>query len=84
MVKVMVEVRTDSQQFLVRACAESIQKALKRVEDRYGRERYKIIFPLDPELFFAVGSTVEADLEELEMSDVVGNARKLSRPTDTA
>ncbi len=61
MVKVSVDVGAVS--FRVVVVAESISLALRLVEDRYPGAEARVVFPLDPEAFFAVGPAAAAGIE---------------------
>jgi hypothetical protein len=53
MVKVSIEVRSGAARFDVGVRAESIQRAVSLVEERYSRCSVKVKFPIEPEGFFA-------------------------------
>ncbi|MDQ4128433.1 MAG: hypothetical protein M3151_10875 [Actinomycetota bacterium] len=55
MVKVSVEVGSGG--FRLAVAAETISRALRLVEDRYPGAEIRIIFPLDPDEFFARPAT---------------------------
>ena len=65
MVKVSVEVGVAGFQVVV---AESIRRALEIAEDRYPGAGARVVFPLDPDAFFAVDpartSSIELDAPE--------------------
>jgi hypothetical protein len=52
MVKISVEVRSDTARFRVGVQAESIRKALSMVGGRYRTSEVRVIFPIEPEGFF--------------------------------
>ena len=53
MVRVSVEVRSGSARFRVLVQAESIRRALGMVGGRYPHGEVRLVFPLEPEVFFA-------------------------------
>ncbi len=61
MIRVSVDVGSAGLSLAV--VAESIGRALRLVEDRYPGADLKVVFPLDPDGFFAVGPTEEARIE---------------------
>jgi hypothetical protein len=52
MVKVSIEVRSGAARFDVAVQAESIQRAVSFVEERYSSCSVKVRFPIEPEGFF--------------------------------
>ena len=70
MIIVSVKVGGDNACFSVRVRAESIQQAVKIVEGRYPSEDIQVVLPIDPEVFFADGSTA-AGLVELGIPESV-------------
>jgi hypothetical protein len=52
MVKVSIEVRSGAAHFEVAVQAESIQRAMSFVEERYSKGTVKVKFPIEPESFF--------------------------------
>jgi hypothetical protein len=52
MVKVVIEVRSGAAHFDVTVQAESIQRALSFVQERYSKGSVKVRFPIEPESFF--------------------------------
>ncbi len=61
MVKVSVDVGAAS--FRVVVVAESISRALRLVQDRYPGAETRVVFPLDPDSFFAAGPDAAAGIE---------------------
>jgi hypothetical protein len=53
MIKVSVEVRNGSARFRVSVQAENIRRALGLVGRRYPHGEVRLVFPLEPEGFFA-------------------------------
>jgi hypothetical protein len=53
MVKVSMEVRSGAAHFDVAVQAESIQRAVSFVQERYSKGSVKVRFPIEPEGFFA-------------------------------
>ena len=56
MINVSVEVRSGAARFRVAVRAESIERALSIAGAQYPGWETKVLFPLDPEAFFAKGS----------------------------
>jgi hypothetical protein len=56
MVKVSIEVHTETARFSVAIKAQSIQQALSTVAARYPSSVTKVKFPIDPESFFVEDS----------------------------
>ncbi len=52
MVKISIEVRSGAARFDVGVQAESIQRALSFVQERYSKGSVKVRFPIEPESFF--------------------------------
>jgi hypothetical protein len=52
MVKVSVEVRSDTARFRVGVQARSIRRALSIVGGRYPQGEVRVVFPIEPEGFF--------------------------------
>ena len=57
MVKVSVEVRSGAARFDVAVQAESIQRALSFVKERYSKGSVKVSFPIKPDGFFVEDRT---------------------------
>jgi hypothetical protein len=55
-VKVSVEVRSGAARFRAAVWAQSIERAASLVNERYPSGEAKVLFPIDPEAFFAEGS----------------------------
>lgn len=56
MVKVSVEVCSGAARFRAVVWAQSIERAVSLVNDHYPSGEAKVLFPIDPEAFFAEGS----------------------------
>jgi hypothetical protein len=52
MVKISMEVRSGAAHFHVGVQAESIQRALSFVQERYPKGSVKVRFPIEPESYF--------------------------------
>jgi hypothetical protein len=52
MVKVSMEVRIGAAHFDVAVQADSIERAVSFVQERYSKARVKVKFPIEPESFF--------------------------------
>ena len=52
MVRVIVNLESGAARFRVAVCAESIQRALELVGNRYSNCKARMVFPIDPESFF--------------------------------
>ncbi len=52
MVRVSIEVRSDTARFRIRVQASSLQSALSLVKEFYSASDVKVVFPIDPEGFF--------------------------------
>lgn len=55
MIKVSVEVRSGAAHFRAAVWAESMERAISLVGARYPGCEAKVLFPIDPEAFFAKG-----------------------------
>ena len=53
MIKVSVEVREEAAPFRVEVRAESITRAVSTIERRHPGRTVRVVFPIDPEGFFA-------------------------------
>jgi hypothetical protein len=58
MVKISIEVRSGAARFDVAVRAESIQRAVSFVEERYSKSSVKLRFPIEPEGFLVEDPTV--------------------------
>jgi len=70
-IRVSVEVCSGAARFRVEVLAEGIEHALSVVSACYPGAEATVLFPIDPEVFFAEGSTlvpsmVLPEIEELE------------------
>ena len=66
MVKISVEVRSGAARFDVGVQAESIQRALSFVQERYSKGSVKVRFPIEPESFFVEDLTATRGIVSLE------------------
>jgi hypothetical protein len=55
-IKVSVEIRSCGARFKAVVWAQSIERAVSLVNERYPNGEAKVVFPIDPEAFFAVES----------------------------
>jgi hypothetical protein len=67
MVKVSIEVRSGTAHFNVGVQAESIQRALSFVEERYSKGSVKVRFPIEPESFFVEDRPARRGIVGLEL-----------------
>jgi hypothetical protein len=56
MIKISVEVKSDTSRFGVSVQAQSIERALQIVKGQYPDKYCKVRFPIDAETFFVEGS----------------------------
>jgi hypothetical protein len=66
MVKVSMEVRSGAARFDVAVLAESIQQAVRFVEQRYSIGSVKVKFPIEPESFFVEDPSARTGIVGLE------------------
>jgi hypothetical protein len=66
MVKVSMEVRSGATHFDVGVQAESIQRAVSFVQERYSKGSVKLKFPIEPESFFVEDLTAARGIVSLE------------------
>ena len=66
MVKVSIEVRSGAAHFAVGVQAESIQRALSFVKQRYSMGSVKVKFPIEPEGFFVDDRRAPSGIVDLE------------------
>jgi hypothetical protein len=66
MVKVSMEVRSGAARFDVGVQAESIQRAVSFVEERYSKGSVKVMFPIEPESFFVKDPAAQTGIVGLE------------------
>ena len=64
MVKVSIEVCYGAARFRVGVQASSIQRAVGLVKDSYSADDVRVVFPIDPEGFFAVDALAQEGLIE--------------------
>lgn len=68
MVKVSMEVRSGATHFDVGVQAESIQRAMSLVKERYPEGIVKVKFPIEPESFFVEDPSARGGKVDLEHS----------------
>jgi len=66
MVKISVEVHSGAAHFDVGVQAESIQRAMSLVMERYPKAYVRLKFPIKPESFFVEDAAPQAERFELE------------------
>jgi hypothetical protein len=66
MVKVSIEVRSGAAHFDVAVQAESIQRAVSLVEERYSKASDKVRFPIEAESFFVEDRRARSGIVGLE------------------
>ena len=71
MVQVVLEVRTGTARFRVRAQARSIQRAVNLVGTRYPGGEVRMILPIDPESFFVEDASGKGESIGLWMPETV-------------
>jgi hypothetical protein len=80
MIRILVEVGNDTARFLVAAHADNLQQAVEFVKDRYPSSDARVVFPLDPEMFFVENPAAKAaGLVELELPTHARSPRSGSR-----
>jgi hypothetical protein len=67
MVKVSMEVRSGAARFDVGVQAESIQRAMSLVKERFPKGSVKVKFPIEPESFFVQDPTTRRGIVDLEL-----------------
>jgi hypothetical protein len=67
MVKVSIEVRSGAARFDVGVQAESIQRAVSFVQERYPKGRVKVKFPIESKSFFVKDRTARTEIVGLEL-----------------
>ena len=67
MVKVSMEVRSGAARFDVAVQAESIQRAVSFVKERYSKASVKVRFPIEPESFFVEDRTAQKGIVGIEL-----------------
>jgi hypothetical protein len=60
MIKVSVEVRSGATRFRVALQAESIERAVKLVRERFPNHHTMLSFPIEPQSFFVEGCVTQA------------------------
>ena len=71
MLRVPVEVRSGEVCFRAAAWAESVERAVNLVKARYPGKEDRVIFPIEPDSFFADGSTSVSEVVRLKVSEEV-------------
>ena len=71
MIRVSVEVCSGAACFRVVAWAESIKRAVSLAKAHYPEGEVRIIFPIEPDAFFAKGETATCELMRLEAQEKV-------------
>jgi hypothetical protein len=66
MVKISIEVRSGTAHFDVGVQAESIQRAMSLVQERYSKGSVKVRFPIEPESFFVDDPTATRGIVDQE------------------
>jgi hypothetical protein len=66
MVKVSMEVRSGAAHFNVAVQAESIQRAVSFVKQRYPKANVKVRFPIEPDSFFVEDPSARRGIGGLE------------------
>ena len=66
MVKISVEVHSGAAHFDVGVQAESIQRAVSFVKERYSKGSVKVKFPIEPESFFVEDPSARRGIVGLE------------------
>ena len=67
MVRISIEVRSGAARFDVAVQAESIQRAMNLVRQRYPNGSVKVRFPIEPESFFVEDIAARAEQIEFEV-----------------
>ncbi len=70
MIRILVEV-SGAVRFRVAVRAKSIEQTVSIASTRYPGSEVGVLFPIDPETFFAEGLAADAGLVELEMPERV-------------
>ena len=66
MVKVSMEVHSGAARFDVAVQAESIQRAVSFVQERYSKGNVRVKYPIEPESFFVEDPTARRGIVSLE------------------
>ena len=69
MIRVAVEVRTGAARFRAAVWAESIERALSLVKDRYPGGEPRVVFPIEPEAFFVDGEVAACEVVHLKVPE---------------
>ena len=67
MVKISIEVRSGAARFDVAVQAESIQRAVSLVKERYTKGSVKVRFPIEPESFLVDDPTARTGIVSPEL-----------------
>jgi hypothetical protein len=67
MVKVSMEIRSGAAHFDVGVQAESIQRAVSFVKERYSKANVRVKFPIEPESFFVEDPSARTRIVGLEL-----------------
>jgi len=68
-IRIPVEVRNGDGCFEVAAWAESVERAVKLVQAKYPGREVSVIFPIEPDAFFADSNTCISEVVSLRASD---------------
>jgi hypothetical protein len=68
-IRIPVEVRNGDVRFEVAAWAESVERAVKLVQAEYPGREVSVIFPIEPDAFFADSNTCISEVVSLRTSD---------------
>ena len=73
MIRVSVEVSSGSARFRAAVWAQSIERAMSLVKVRYPGGEAKVIFPIEPEIFFCDGALLASEAVHPErMEEIAG------------
>ena len=67
MVKVSIEVQSGAARFDVGVQAESIQRAVSLMQERYSKGTVKVKFPIEPERFFVEDRRARTEIVGLDL-----------------
>jgi hypothetical protein len=68
-IRISVEVRNGDPCFQIAAWAESVERAVNLVKARYPGQEVSVIFPIEPDAFFADSNTCISEVVSLRTSD---------------
>jgi len=84
MVKVSVEICSGAAHFDVGVQAESIQRAVSLVRERYPKGNVRVKFPIEPESFFVEDAAIGRGIVDLKLpAGMEACLRALPRPDGT-